>query len=569
MKLTNKLFLLIILALGVTTACENTDLNLLDNPNAVTPENASLNDLYNQIQLTFSGVYSSSQGTLGATARMYHAGGATYEAFADAETFNGLWLSVYSQLLPDVDALLAIAEPVNLDVHAGTAKIMKAYSLVLLADVFGAAPVSEALQGTDIISPSNDSGEEIYAMSTALLDEAIAQLSSTNAAAPTYEDFYNGDTDSWIKFANTIKLRMALNTKDASTINSLVSSGQIISDASDDFTFKFGNTRTNPGSRHPFYNSHYEQADGAYLSTYYMWLLAGEKVNANGITVTDPRIRYYFYRKVDDAAAQDQTTYGCQNSTFPDQDQKPSHWDAISPDLPYCIVPGTGYSGRDHLNPQGIPPDGPIRTSYGLYPGGGQFDDNTFDDTRNLGTTGGLGQGIWPIMLSSMTDLLRAEAALTLNTSDDARALLESGIRKSVAKVVGFEGLVPTTMSQSVTLRDGSSGTIKELFGTDQSDIDSYVTEVLALYDAADADGKLDIVVKEMMIASWGNGIEAYNLYRRTGKPNNLQPALEADSGNFPRTFLFPAIHTTRNANASQGSFNDRVFWDDGSIDLY
>jgi hypothetical protein len=124
-------------------------------------------------------------------------------------------------------------------------------------------------------------------------------------------------------------------------------------------------------------------------------------------------------------------------------------------------------------------------------------------------------------------------------------------------------------MSDQRTLRDGSSGTVRDLYGATDARIDNYVSSVLELYDAASADGKLDLVVKEQLIASWGNGVEAYNLYKRTGKPNNMQPALEPVYGEFPRTFLLPAIHVTRNANATQKTFTDRVFWDDGSIDLY
>lgn len=138
-----------------------------------------------------------------------------------------------------------------------------------------------------------------------------------------------------------------------------------------------------------------------------------------------------------------------------------------------------------------------------------------------------------------------------------------------MAKVVSFESLVPATMSRSVVLRDGREGTIRDLFGTDAGDIDNYVASVLELYDAADAGGKQDIVAKEMMIASFGNGLEAYNLWRRTGRPSNMVPALEVSFGEFPRTFLLPAVHVTRNANVDQKTFNDRVFWDDGSTNLY
>jgi hypothetical protein len=568
MKFLNKL-LIILLALSLTACSDILDLDLQDNPNAVTPENASLNDLYNNIQLNFVGTFLSAQFTAGASARMYHAGGGTYEDFAPPEQLDGLWTNAYTNLFPDIDALLAIAEPGGFDVHAGSAKIMKAYTMLTLVDLLGNVPNSQALQGTDQISPGADADSDVYSAALALLDEAIGQLSSTSASSPAYEGFFGGNTAQWIRAANTLKFKAALNTKDASTINSLVSSNAVIASSADDFAAQFGNQRANPNSRHWMYNNHYEANDGNYLSNYFMWLLNGDKVSATGAPIADPRSRYYFYRKVEDAGAQDQTTYSCHFSIFPDQSAKPAHWEATSPNVPYCIIPNTGYSGRDHLNPDGIPPDGPIRTSYGLYPGGGQFDDDSFGDTRQAGTSGGLGAGIVPLMLSSMTDLMRAEAALSLGTNDDARALLESGIRASMAKVVGFESLVSSTMSDQRTLRDGSSGTVRDLYGATDARIDNYVSSVLELYDAASADGKLDLVVKEQLIASWGNGVEAYNLYKRTGKPNNMQPALEPVYGEFPRTFLLPAIHVTRNANATQKTFTDRVFWDDGSIDLY
>ena len=94
--------------------------------------------------------------------------------------------------------------------------------------------------------------------------------------------------------------------------------------------------------------------------------------------------------------------------------------------------------GRDHLNGSGIPADGNIRTSYGLYPAGGDFDSNEFKKTQNLGTTGGLGQGILPILLSSFVDFMRAEAALMLGASGDPKELLLSGVKKVAAKSQKF-----------------------------------------------------------------------------------------------------------------------------------
>lgn len=573
-RIINRLFI----AVGITamiSACNSFDLDLQENPIALTPDNASINDLYNQMQLSLGGFYGGVQGSAGAAARMYHAGGFTYNAFTTPQTFNGTWSQVYAGLFPDIDNIIQLADVNGLDIHAGSAKLVKAYVLMVMVDLFGDVPFTEAGLGIGNVKPNVDPGQDVYNAMIALIDEAIAQLDGTNAGAPAFDNFYNGDPDGWIKFGNTLKLRAALNTRDAAVINSIVSGGMFIEEAGDDFQINFGNQRTNPNSRHPFYNAHYEVADGPYLSNYYMWLLRTGRESAitDGLRIDDPRRRYYFYRKIEDAFAQDATTYGCHFTALPTDDAGASldHWDAISPRLreTYCAVID-GYIGRDHLNGGGIPPDGPTRTSHGLYPGGGDFDDNTFNDTRDNGTLGGLGEGIWPIMLSSFVDFQRAEAAITLGTADDPRALLESGMRKSFAKVVGFESLVATKMNTTVTLRDGSSGTIRDLFGASADDVDDYVAEIMAIYDAATSDDeRLDVIATEYYVASWGNGLEAFNMYRRTGLPSTMQPALEPQPGQFPNTFFYAVDFVTRNISVDQKSLEDLVFWDDGLANVY
>ena len=570
MKFITKI-LIITFLLGVTNACDNLDLDLQTDPNAITPEKASLNDLYNNIQIELEDVFRRSEIIPGRAARMYHAAGFSYVAFTTPTSFNTLWGNAYNDLYLDVQALNDLSEAADtpFDIHDGTAKIMKAYTMMILVDLFGNVPNSEAGQGTDIISPKSDPGQDVYADAIALLDEAIAQLTGTNAASPDFDNFYGGDPDKWIKAANTLKLRAALNMGEVSIFNSIVSGGNIISSASDDFQYNYGSQRSNPNSRHYRYNNHYETDDGNYLSNYFMWSLREGKVNASGVTIIDPRRRYYFYRKVDDAFGQDLTTYSCHYTDDPDASvgSNLNHWAVVDPDgrLPYCVVTD-GYSGRDHLNGSGIPPDGPIRTSWGLYPFGGDFDDDTFDDTRESGTRGGLGAGIEPLMLSFYVDFMRAEAILSMGASGTARAMLEDGIRGSMDKVLSFESLVSAKMGNTVELRDGSIGTIKDLFGMDDGDIDLYVSEVLALYDAAaDNSARLDVVIKEFHIAAWGNGLEAYNMYRRTGFPSNLQPALEPAPGTssdpFPRSFFYPTNHVDRNSNVEQKTLSDPVFW--------
>jgi hypothetical protein len=550
-------------------SCDNLEMEgLQNNPLAALPEQATINDLYNSVQLAFNSVFQSANFTPGAAARMYMSVAYTYRAAAPNTTFNGLWQDAYSWFLPDARALIDLAEGGLFGIHVGSTKIMMAYTLFTLVDIFGDVPYSQTGQGLDLISPDLDSGQDVYNAAIALLDEAIDDLNNAAThAPPRFDNFYGGNRTKWIKLANTLKLRAALNTGDVDTINAIVASGNYISAPADDFQFNYGVKRVNPNSRHPYYNNHYEQGDGDYLSNYYMWLLKAEKISAiSNNEVTDPRIRYYFYRKVNDSENQDPTTYGCHFSRLPDQAFKPVHWNAVDPRLPYCYASPDGYIGRDHLNGEGIPPDGDIRTSYGLYPFGGQFDDNSFEDTRKEGTTGGLGQGISPILLSSFVDLMLAEAVVRLGAAGDARALLASGVRKSLNKVETFESLVLPTMNKIAT----GTQTVKERYGMSTTRKDNYVNEVLALYDDAGSDNeRLDVIIKELFIAAWGNGLEAYNAYRRTGKPGNIEPSLEPNPGAFPLSFFYPAVAADRNPNIrnrQKADLDVPVFWQNPTV---
>lgn len=554
----------------VALLCACTDIDIKDNPNAATPDKADINDLFTNIQLDFNDVFNAVNKKPGEAVRMYHAGGNfTYEAWANPADLNQLWSKAYSDLLIDVETLIPLAEAVGLDIHIGAAKIMKAYTLMALVDIFGNVPNTEAGEGTDIVSPISNSGAAVYQEAIRELNEAIAQMDGSNAPSPDYDNYYNGDINKWTTLAKTLLLRAAVNLRligEGPDIKALIAEGDLIDEASEDFQFNYGNQRDNPNSRHWMYNSHYESGDGDYLSNYYMWILRASKKDDEGNPIRDPRLLYYFYRKVDDALGQDPTIYACHFSTLPDQSSKPVHYPE---ELPYCFGSEYGHIGRDHLNGEEISADGHIRTSYGLYPGGGQFDFDQFLDTRQSGTMGGLGQGISPIMLSSFTDFLRAEAALTMGTGEDARALLEGGIRKSMDKVESFESLIPNTMNTLFFVRGAPSPvSVKYLYGMSEEDVDSYVNFVLDSYDQAS--DKLDIVMSEYYIALWGNGLEAYNLYRRTGKPANMAPALIAEPGPFPASFFLPSDHVNRNATATQKEdLRERVFWDNGSAEVY
>ena len=568
MKLIHKLFLVALMF--SVSACQMFDLDLLDNPNEATQADASIDDLYNNVQINFKNFLSDMWYSTASLPRMIsNTSSYQYATAFSPESFNTIWYRAYASLLPDIDATIEASAARSLGFYSGTAKVMKSYVLSSLVDLFGDVPYSEYGQGTDIIAPANDQGSSLYATADGLLDEAIAEITAYTSSQKPNDNFYGGSNAKWITAAKSLKLRLALNTRlvdgsAGSKIAALVNGGDIIDQTSEDLQFNFGNTRTNPNSRHWLYNDAYENGDPQYQSTYYMWLLRAEKADADGIVTIDPRLRFYFYRQTD-KPSDNPNDWSCHFSELPTLADRPDYYTAIDPNMPYCIPSDDGFWGRDHLNSEGIPPDGNLRTAIGVYPAGGQFDDNSFSANKKLGTTGGLGKGIAPILLASYVDFMRAEAALTANTGEDARSLLESGVRKSIDKVIAFKGLVPATMSRVVSTRDGES-TVEALYVPDADDIQKYVEFVLARYDAAS--DKLDVVMKEYFIALFGDGLDAYNMYRRTGKPNNMAPALENNPGPFIRSFLYPANNVNLNSSASQKSLTVQVFWDNNPADF-
>lgn len=83
--------------------------------------------------------------------------------------------------------------------------------------------------------------------------------------------------------------------------------------------------------------------------------------------------------------------------------------------------------------------------------------------------------------------------------------------------------------------------------------VDNYINEVRTNYiNAANDDERLNIIMTEYQIALFLNGVEAYNSFRRTGKPDDLQPLRSADVNNFIRSFFYPNTSVLNNLNSDQ-----------------
>jgi len=100
--------------------------------------------------------------------------------------------------------------------YQSIAEIMIAFDYEALVDNYNNVPYTEALQGTKNLNPKYDKGSAIYDDLLKRVDAAIAaiqaaQKAAVPPAAPGTEDImYKGDMTKWLKFANTLKLRLAL-----------------------------------------------------------------------------------------------------------------------------------------------------------------------------------------------------------------------------------------------------------------------------------------------------------------------------------------------------------------------
>lgn len=532
--------LFIALSLLVVSAC---DLDLQDDPNAVTAATADPNLVLNRIQLDFVTFFHNTGNNGMRLTRMLNQGSNLYEQAYVPINFNGIWTTAYANILNDIKFLEGRAEPANFRRHLGMARTMRAYVLITLVDYFNAVPYSAALDPNEF-NPGYDDPAAIYAAALADLNQAKQDFTAAVSSGSPNDFFYAGNYANWVKLVNSLQLKLHLNRKlvdaagAASAITALVAENNFI-EPGQEFVFRYGSNLTDPDARHPRFASQYTPGGGGdYQSTWYMWHLTEEK------GFDDPRVRFYMYRQV------------LANPTDPDQlrclgEIAPGHY--LAGGFPFCL-PGTrGYWGRDHLNAEGIPPDGLGRTAWGVYPAGGRFDNNAGQSINP--TAGAGGAGIQPIMLPAYVDFMLAEAYQTIPSIKDtgkAKELVGTGMKKSFDYVRAF----------SIVSQAGVINTFEPLADYNVR-VTNYITFVNNEFDAATDARKMYFIGREYWLALYGNGNESYNLYRRTGQPDGMQPGLLANFGDFPRSLFYPNNHLVTNNRAVQkGSQRERVFWD-------
>ncbi|HIE15389.1 MAG TPA: SusD/RagB family nutrient-binding outer membrane lipoprotein [Bacteroidales bacterium] len=170
--------------------------------------------------------------------------------------------------------------------------ILEIYVYHNLVNIFGDVPYTEAVS-TEFPNPKYDDAATIYADLLDRLDTISNHLVANDMSFGGADIFYGGDVAAWKKFANSLRLKIAINLADVddatakSNVEAAVTAGVFTSGADNALFTYLGNT--------PNTNPLYEDL-----------VLSGRKdfVPANTImdlmeSLSDPRMDYYFQDKID------------------------------------------------------------------------------------------------------------------------------------------------------------------------------------------------------------------------------------------------------------------------------
>jgi hypothetical protein len=139
-------------------------------------------------------------------------------------------------------------------VYEGPALILKAYMAAGLTDLFGDVPYFEAFNGIEgTITPAYDLQEDIYQNENGILDnldKGIAAINAYTGSIPLQGDIlYDGNLQSWIQFANSLKIKYLIRISGkvdvASRLQTIFNTDNYIKNNSQNAIFDFTNSEPN------------------------------------------------------------------------------------------------------------------------------------------------------------------------------------------------------------------------------------------------------------------------------------------------------------------------------------
>jgi len=158
-----------------------------------------------------------------------------------------------SRVLLDKEPALTASEIAISNNKKAMIDIMMVYAYSVLVDTFGNVPYSEALDIEAHPLPKYDDAKTIYKDLISRLTADVSKLTNGEDSFGSADLIYGGDASKWKKFANSLRLRFAVNMDDVehayamTEINAAITAGLISSNAENaNLNYLSAQPNTNP-----------------------------------------------------------------------------------------------------------------------------------------------------------------------------------------------------------------------------------------------------------------------------------------------------------------------------------
>ncbi|MDR1348226.1 MAG: SusD/RagB family nutrient-binding outer membrane lipoprotein [Prevotellaceae bacterium] len=190
----------------------------------------------------------------------------------DARYIQGIWDLTYIALA-NFNAIIRSYEDDPLHVNVvNMSKIWKCWLMLRLTDYLGDIPYSEAGNIEATNHPVYDLQKDIYYGMFEELANVQSKFDANADKLGSYDLIYGGDLDKWKKFANSLRLRMALriakvdNTKAKTEAAAAIAAG-VMTSREDDALIGMGSTSAETSSQNPVY--YHRNSSVIHMSTAY------------------------------------------------------------------------------------------------------------------------------------------------------------------------------------------------------------------------------------------------------------------------------------------------------------
>lgn len=415
--------------------------------------------------------------------------------------YNDTWNKTYTVFANNLAGIIRITkDKPELFNKKAIARILKVWVFSQATDTYGDIPYFDANLSPEKANttPKYDTQKSIYEDFFKELKEAVAELDPAKESYGNADMIYKGDVTKWEKFANSLRLRLALRIRYADAVMATANmidlqESDLILDRGDDAFLYTSND--NPDQKNPNYN--YLVDLGGLNPGHHIGKTVLDILKNNN----DPRIKIYA-----DTALLNGLTL-------------------TPPHAPF------GYRGSPLLGG-----NVPIEEKY-AYGNGSVSGKSAFWFVPEIEV---------PVLRSSEVYFALAEAALFNLRPGNADVYFKKGIEAGINETEDFYNKSVSQMPEVLTIinpgwTDADINSYLTYKKMQQSDIDAFLASSATIL-AGSEEQKLEQIMNQKILVLPSDGLEGWAEWRRTGYPRVLATSNDASvlRGISMRRFHYP-----------------------------